>query len=50
MSAPALVALAHGSRDPRSSRTIEALVIQAPPRDRDVEAAKARARAAVRYG
>jgi len=29
MSAPALVALAHGSRDPRSARTIRALVEQA---------------------
>jgi len=28
MSAPALIALAHGSRDPRSSATIEALVGQ----------------------
>ena len=28
MSAPALIALAHGSRDPRSSATIEALVAQ----------------------
>src|SRR3954470_24093582 len=28
MSAPALIALAHGSRDPRSSATIEALVDQ----------------------
>ncbi|MDQ0674902.1 MULTISPECIES: DUF2277 domain-containing protein [Micrococcaceae] len=29
---------------------LEALVTQAPPKDRDAEAAKARARAAVRYG
>ncbi len=29
---------------------LEALVTTAPPRDRDVEAAKARARAAERYG
>jgi hypothetical protein len=29
---------------------LDALVTQAPPKDRDVEAAKARARAAVRYG
>ncbi|GAB5078246.1 DUF2277 domain-containing protein [Arthrobacter sp. AD-310] len=29
---------------------LDALVTQAPPRDRDVEAAKAKARAAVRYG
>jgi len=29
---------------------LEALVTQAPPKDRDVEAAKAKARAAIRYG
>ncbi|WP_285243498.1 DUF2277 domain-containing protein [Pseudarthrobacter sp. fls2-241-R2A-127] len=29
---------------------LEALVTQAPPKDRDAEAAKARTRAAVRYG
>jgi hypothetical protein len=29
---------------------LEALVTKAPPRDRDVEAAKAKARAAERYG
>ena len=29
---------------------LEALVSQAPPKDRETEAAKARARAAVRYG
>ena len=29
---------------------LDALVTQAPPKDRDDEAAKARARAAVRYG
>ena len=28
MSAPALIALAHGSRDPRSAATVEALVAQ----------------------
>jgi hypothetical protein len=34
-----------------ASRTLLAsLVIKAPPRDRDVEAAKAKARAAERYG
>jgi hypothetical protein len=31
-------------------RLIDSLVTQAPPRDREVEAAKARARAAVRFG
>ena len=30
-------------------RLIDSLVTQAPPRDREVEAAKARAKAAVRY-
>jgi hypothetical protein len=30
-------------------RLLDALVTQAPPRDREVEAARARARAAVRY-
>ncbi|VXA98158.1 conserved hypothetical protein [Arthrobacter sp. 9AX] len=29
---------------------LDSLVTQAPPKDRDAEAAKARARAAVRYG
>jgi len=29
---------------------LESLVTQAPPKDRDAEAAKARSRAAVRYG
>ena len=29
---------------------LDSLVTQAPPRDREVEAAKAKARAAVRYG
>ena len=29
---------------------LDALVSQAPPKDRDVEAAKAKARAALRYG
>lgn len=33
-----------------SAELLGALVIQAPPRDREVEAAKAKARAAVRYG
>ena len=33
-----------------SARLLDALVTTAPPKDRDVEAAKARARAAVRYG
>jgi hypothetical protein len=33
-----------------SKRLLAALVTSAPPRDREVEAAKARARAAVRYG
>jgi hypothetical protein len=33
-----------------SARLLDELVTNAPPRDRDVEAAKARARAAVRYG
>jgi len=31
-------------------RLLDALVTTAPPKDREVEAAKARARAAVRYG
>ena len=31
-------------------RLVDSLVTTAPPRDRDVEAAKARARAAERYG
>ena len=33
-----------------STRLLEALVTTAPPRDRDVEAAKARARAVARFG
>jgi hypothetical protein len=33
-----------------SERLLEALVTTAPPRDREVEAAKARERAAARYG
>jgi hypothetical protein len=33
-----------------SKRLLGALVTSAPPRDREVEAARARARAAVRYG
>ena len=33
-----------------STRLLESLVTSAPPRDREVEAAKARQRAAVRYG
>ena len=33
-----------------SRRLLESLVTSAPPRDREVEAAKARQRAAVRYG
>jgi hypothetical protein len=33
-----------------STRLLDELVTNAPPRDREVEAAKARARAAVRYG
>jgi hypothetical protein len=33
-----------------ASRLIAALETNAPPRDREVEAAKARARAALRYG
>ena len=33
-----------------SRRLVEALVTNAPPRDREVEAARARARAAERYG
>lgn len=33
-----------------SARLLEALQTTAPPKDREVEAAKARARAAVRYG
>ena len=32
MAAPALVALAHGSRDPRSARTVTALVDEADKR------------------
>ena len=37
--------VAHATR-----HLLEALVTQAPPRDRDVEAARARARAAARFG
>ncbi|MGY1619711.1 DUF2277 domain-containing protein [Geodermatophilus sp. SYSU D00691] len=33
-----------------SQRLLDALVTTAPPKDREVEAAKARARAAARYG
>ena len=33
-----------------STRLLEALVTHAPPKDREVEAAKARARAAERFG
>jgi hypothetical protein len=33
-----------------STRLLDALVVAAPPRDREVEAAKARKRAALRYG
>jgi hypothetical protein len=33
-----------------SARLLESLVTAAPPRDREVEAAKARQRAAARYG
>ncbi|MFP5252581.1 MAG: DUF2277 domain-containing protein [Actinomycetes bacterium] len=33
-----------------TQRLLDALVTAAPPKDREVEAAKARARAAVRYG
>ncbi|RZU32410.1 DUF2277 domain-containing protein [Blastococcus saxobsidens] len=33
-----------------SARLLESLVTTAPPKDREVEAARARARAAVRYG
>jgi hypothetical protein len=33
-----------------STRLLESLVTSAPPRDREVEATKARQRAAVRYG
>jgi len=33
-----------------SARLLDALVITAPPKDREVEAAKARQRAALRYG
>ncbi len=33
-----------------TARLLEALVTSAPPRDREVEAARARARSAVRYG
>ncbi|MGZ5417932.1 MAG: DUF2277 domain-containing protein [Nocardioides sp.] len=33
-----------------TQRLLELLTTNAPPKDRDVEAAKARARAAVRYG
>jgi hypothetical protein len=33
-----------------TQRLLDQLITTAPPKDRDVEAAKARARAAVRYG
>lgn len=33
-----------------TQRLLDSLVTTAPPKDRDVEAARARARAAVRYG
>ena len=33
-----------------TQRLLDSLVTTAPPKDRDVEAAKARARAALRYG
>jgi hypothetical protein len=33
-----------------SARLLDALVSTAPPKDREVEAAKAKARAAIRYG
>ena len=33
-----------------SARLLDALVVQGPPKDREVEAAKARERAAARYG
>ena len=33
-----------------SARLLESLVTTAPPKDREVEAAKARERAALRYG
>jgi hypothetical protein len=33
-----------------TERLLDALVTSAPPKDREVEAARARARAAVRYG
>ena len=33
-----------------TQRLLDAMVTAAPPRDREVEAAKARARAALRYG
>ncbi|MGX5657959.1 DUF2277 domain-containing protein [Geodermatophilus nigrescens] len=33
-----------------SARLLDALVTSAPPKDREVEAARARARAALRYG
>jgi hypothetical protein len=33
-----------------AQRLLDSLVTNAPPRDREVEAAKARARAALRYG
>lgn len=33
-----------------TQRLLDAMVTTAPPRDREVEAAKARARAALRYG
>jgi hypothetical protein len=33
-----------------TEQLLDALVVKAPPRDREVEAAKARARSAARYG
>ena len=41
----AVDAIAHAARE-----LIDSLVTTAPPRDRDVEAEKARARAAIRFG
>jgi len=41
----AVEAVSHAARE-----LIESLVTTAPPRDREVEAAKARARSAVRFG
>lgn len=41
----AVAEIAHATR-----HLLEALVTTAPPKDREVEAAKARARSAIRYG